>query len=95
MTYFMTTQGSGDPETFLAVNEKVLPNADGILAIYAGSTETGMAITTVWQSKAHSDRFTAEVLLPALAEVLGAMPDGPPSVVIEAECFYEHVAVPA
>jgi hypothetical protein len=95
MTYFMTTQGNGDEETFRKVNEKVLPHADGLIAIYAGPSGDGMAIHTLWETKAHSDRFTAEVLLPALAEALGAMPDGPPSVMIECETFYDHVRVPA
>lgn len=95
MTYLMTTKGTGDEATFRKVSEKVLPNADGLIAIYAGATDTGMAVTTVWHSKAQADRFTAEVLIPAIVEVHGAAPSSPPSTVIEFEAFFEHATVPA
>jgi heme-degrading monooxygenase HmoA len=38
---------------------------DGLLAWAAGSDENGLHVVTVWQSKAHQDRWAAEQLLPA------------------------------
>lgn len=33
--------------------------------------ETGLATTTSWESKAHSDRFATEHLLPTLHDIVG------------------------
>jgi heme-degrading monooxygenase HmoA len=38
---------------------------DGLLALAAGSDEDGLHVVTVWESKAHQDRWAAEQLLPA------------------------------
>jgi heme-degrading monooxygenase HmoA len=38
---------------------------DGLLAWAAGADEDGLHVVTVWQSKAHQDRWTAEQLFPA------------------------------
>jgi hypothetical protein len=72
MTYVMTTHNDqADPETYLKVTERVAGHADGLIARYAGTTEKGLAVTTVWQSKAHSDRFVAEHLMPAIRDIVG------------------------
>jgi hypothetical protein len=41
------------------------PDVDGLLALAAGSDENGLHVVSVWQSKAHLDRWAAEQLLPA------------------------------
>ena len=38
---------------------------DGLLAMAAGSDDSGLHVVTVWASKAHKDRFEAEQLFPA------------------------------
>jgi hypothetical protein len=87
MTYVMTTNTPhGEPDTYRKIVERVSSHADGLIARYAGMSEAGLAITTVWQSKAHSDRFTAEHLLPALREINGA-PGGGPGTTIDFEAF--------
>jgi hypothetical protein len=72
MTYVMTTHSDhADPENYRKVSDRVSEHADGLIARYAGTTESGLAITTVWQSKAHSDRFVAEHLVPAIRDIVG------------------------
>ena len=41
----------------------------GFIALYAGTSGDGMSVTAVWETKAHSDRFTAEKLLPGKAQL--------------------------
>jgi hypothetical protein len=50
-----------------AVSAKHNPpqDIDGLLAWVAGTDENGIHVVTVWQSKAHMDRWTAEQLFPA------------------------------
>ena len=71
MTYVMTINNQADPETYRKVAERVSKHADGLIARYAGMNEQGLAITTVWESKVHSDRFAAEHLLPAIRDLVG------------------------
>src|ERR671932_2951175 len=48
---------------------------DGLEARYVGTTENGeLRIVTVWESKAHADRFFTQTLGPALAKALGPEP---------------------
>ncbi len=54
---------------------------DGMVARYAGTTEGTLRVVTLWETKAHADRFFAEVLGPALARALGPEPIGKPEVV--------------
>ena len=54
----------------------------GLEARYVGTTQNGeLRIVTVWESKAHADRFFTETLGPALAKALGPEPVGKPEVV--------------
>lgn len=71
MTYVMTINSQGDADTYRKIVERVSDHADGLIARYAGMSEHGLAITTVWESKAHSDRFAAEHLLPAVRDIVG------------------------
>jgi hypothetical protein len=64
MTYLMITSGHGDMDTSRAICRQVDPHADGLIARYAGMSERGLAITSIWTSKAACDRFTTEHLLP-------------------------------
>jgi heme-degrading monooxygenase HmoA len=54
-------------ESFRAVSAKHNPpqDIDGLLAWAAGTDSSGLHMVTVWQSKAHQDRWSAEQLFPA------------------------------
>lgn len=55
---------------------------DGLEARYAGTADDGkLRVITLWESKAHADRFFAERLGPALANALGPEPVGMPEAV--------------
>ena len=63
--------------------DKVVAHAggppDGLQARYAGTAEDDtLRVVTLWESKAHADRFFAETLGPALAKALGPEPVGRP-----------------
>ena len=52
---------------------------EGMQARYAGTAEDGsLRVISLWESKAHADRFMTERLGPALAAVLGPEPGGAP-----------------
>ena len=66
-------------EQFDQVVAQIGDPPDGMLTRYAGTTEDGsLRVVSVWESKAHSDRFMMERLGPALATVLGPEPSGAP-----------------
>lgn len=91
MTYLTTTNCPGDAETYLKIVDRVEPHSVGLIARYAGTNDQGLAITAVWQSKAHSDRFTAEHLMPAVRDLVGSV-DAGPGTMIEFDAFDEfHV----
>ena len=52
---------------FRAVSAKHNPpqDIDGLLAWAAGTDEDGLNVVTVWESKAHQERWAAEQLFPA------------------------------
>ena len=54
-------------DDFRAVCAKHNPpqDIDGLLAWAAGADEDGLHVVTVWQSKAHQERWAAEQLFPA------------------------------
>ena len=94
MTYVLVTNSTtGDPETFQAISDRVEEHADGLVARYAGINERGLAITSVWESKAHADRFTVDHLLPAIDDIVAEADrpsDGP--LVIEYDAFDQFPA---
>jgi hypothetical protein len=54
----------------------------GLEARYVGRADDGtLRIVTLWESKAHAERFFAETLGPALAKTLGPEPVGAPEAV--------------
>jgi heme-degrading monooxygenase HmoA len=57
-------------EDFRRVSAKHNPpqDIDGLLAWAAGTDEDGLNVVTVWQSKAHQERWAAEQLFPAFQE---------------------------
>ena len=61
-------------DDFRAVAAKHNPpqDIDGLLTWAAGSDDDGLHVVSVWQSKAHADRFEAEQLFPAF-QALGLM----------------------
>jgi hypothetical protein len=90
MTYLITTNHAGDPETYRKICELVDGHTDGLVARYAGMNDRGLAVTAVWESKAHSDRFAAEHLVPALHSIVGPGDHGP-SVVVDFETFEAYI----
>ncbi|HTW07405.1 MAG TPA: hypothetical protein VME46_07845 [Acidimicrobiales bacterium] len=54
-------------EDFRAVSAKhdAPQDIDGLIAWAAGSDEDGLNVVTVWQSRAHEERWAAEQLFPA------------------------------
>lgn len=90
MTYIISTNSPGDEATFSKVGDLVGDNPDGLIALYAGASGAGLSITAIWETKAHSDRFTTEKLRPALQQ-LGVV-GGPPTAMIEFETFAEVLA---
>lgn len=91
MTYLITTNTPGDAETYQKIVERVEPHAVGLIARYAGMNDQGLAITAVWESRAHSDRFTAEHLIPALRDRV--VDDPGPGTMVDFDAFDEfHVA---
>ena len=58
-------------ENFRMVSARHNPpqDIDGLLAWAAGSDENGLHVVTVWQSRAHQERWAAEQLFPAFQEL--------------------------
>src|SRR6202050_4336764 len=58
-------------EDFRKVSDKHNPpqDIDGLLAWAAGTDEKGLNVVTIWQSKAHQERWTAEQLFPAVQQL--------------------------
>lgn len=95
MTYITCTQiDGGTLEGYYALNA-ALPTTepDGLLARYAGVAGDTVVITGVWASKAHSDRFSTEVLCPVLP-AMGSSP-GASSRTVEYEAVDQFVGLPA
>jgi heme-degrading monooxygenase HmoA len=63
----ISATGGATIDDFRAVSAKHDPpqDIDGLLAWAVGTDDNGLHVVTVWQSKAHQDRWTAEQLFPA------------------------------
>lgn len=92
MTYITCTQVVGGSLDAYHALLAALPTTepDGLLARYAGASGETLVITAVWASKAHSDRFSAEMLRPTLHAV--GMRPGPSSQTVEYETVEQFVA---
>lgn len=77
-------------DQFKAVQASQAAEPDGLQARYVGAGNGEMRIVAVWESKAHADRFFAEILGPALASALGPEPVGRPEV-LGLEVAHEYV----
>ena len=72
MAFVHSTKTKGATiEAFRAVSAKHNPpqDIDGLLAWAAGEDENGLNVVTIWQSKAHEERWAAEQLFPAFQEL--------------------------
>jgi hypothetical protein len=77
MTYTHIANMTGSTiDDFRSINQKTPAPAgtDGLLLQSAGTDADGLHVVTVWQSKAHLDRFEAEHLFPAF-QALGIAGD--------------------
>jgi heme-degrading monooxygenase HmoA len=78
-------------ENFRMVAAKHNPpqDIDGLLAWAAGTDENGLNVVTVWQSKAHQERWTAEQLFPAFQQLgLSGIPENSEFTEYETGEFY-------
>jgi hypothetical protein len=68
MSYAMVSQSQGVGIEWHHALERELgaEPVDGLVATYAGTGPDGLCVISVWESKAHADRFTAEQLVPTL-----------------------------
>jgi hypothetical protein len=74
----VATPPFGSIEQFDAVVAQLGGEPDGLEARYVGTADGKLRVVTMWESKAHADRFFAERLGPALAKALGPEPVGAP-----------------
>lgn len=76
MPYAMVSQSPGVGIEWHHALQRELGDApvEGLVATYAGTGPDGLCVISVWESKAHADRFTVERLAPALQR-LGATRD--------------------
>lgn len=68
-------------EQFDELQEHLGGNPDGLRERYVGPVDGGLRVVVVWESQEHAERFFANTLGPALAQVLGPEPVGRPQVV--------------
>jgi hypothetical protein len=71
MRYATITEADPTLDLFDQVDALVPPEPEGLLLLVRGRTERGVAVVSVWRSREDSDRFFAEHLAPALAQVVG------------------------
>jgi heme-degrading monooxygenase HmoA len=92
MTHIHFSKSKGQTiENFRMVSAKHNPpqDIDGLLAWAAGTDENGLNVVSVWESKAHLERWAAEQLFPAFAELgLSGVPAGSEFTEYDAEEFY-------
>ena len=81
-------------EQFDRIVEQFDGAPDGMEARYVGTTDDGLRVITLWESKAHADRFFTETLGPLLAKALGPEPAGRPAMYgIDVARSYVHQPV--
>ena len=76
MSYAMVSQTPGVSIDWHHAVERELGDEPiaGLVATYAGTSQDGLCVISVWESKAHADRFAVEQLVPTLRR-LGVTPD--------------------
>jgi hypothetical protein len=68
-------------DRFDSVMSQLGAEPEGLEARYVGTTGGELRVVTLWESKAHADRFFTERLGPTLAKVLGPEPVGTPEII--------------
>lgn len=76
----VATPPFGSIEQFDKVMSRLGEEPEGLEARYAGTSDDGLRVVTLWESKEHADRFFTEKLGPALTSALGPEPAGAPQV---------------
>jgi hypothetical protein len=68
MSYAMVSQSPGVSIDWHHAVERELGDepVEGLIASYAGTSPDGLCVISVWESKAHADRFAVEQLVPTL-----------------------------
>lgn len=76
MPYAMVSQNHGvSIDVHHALNRELGDEpVEGLIATYAGTGPVGLCVISVWETKAHADRFTTEQMIPTLKR-LGFTPD--------------------
>jgi hypothetical protein len=77
----VSTPPFGSLEQVNGVMAQVGSEPEGLEARYIGTADGSPRIVTVWESKAHADRFFSETLGPILAKTLGPEPVGKPEII--------------
>ena len=80
-------------EQFDSVHTQMGEEPEGLEARYVGRADGELRIVSLWESKAHADRFFSETLGPVLAKALGPEPAGP-GAVIEIDVARSYVCEP-
>jgi hypothetical protein len=75
------------------IGRRTTGGVDGLLVHIGRETRDGFQVTEVWESKELFDRFNAEILRPALAQVTGGQP--PPAEPATEEFEPRGLVVPA
>src|SRR5580700_6817588 len=92
MAHIHFTKSKGQTiENFRMVAAKHNPpqDIDGLLAWAVGTDDDGLNVVTVWQSKAHQERWAAEQLFPAFQALgLSGIPENSEFTEYDAEEFY-------
>jgi hypothetical protein len=68
MSYAMVSQSPGVSIDWHHALQRELGDdpIEGLIATYAGTGPEGLCVISVWDSKAHANRFTVEQLVPTL-----------------------------
>ena len=71
MPYATIAEADQTLDLFDQVDALLPREPEGLLLLVRGRTERGVAIVAVWRSQEDSDRFFADHLAPALAQIVG------------------------
>jgi hypothetical protein len=83
MTYGMIVRVQAPVEAYEAAHREVLAaldggKAEGLLCHIGRKVEAGFEVIEVWDTRAASERFNDEVVVPAMIRAGVAMPEPPP-----------------
>ena len=73
MPYVMISHSPASLDFHREVNRRLgTEPAPGLLATFAGEIEGGVQVISIWESKADSDRFVTEDLMPIVRQLVPA-----------------------